>query len=130
MFSSLPALWLRIAVIYFAVAVSHGVWMGASGDHSQFPLHAHLNLLGWVSMALFSTIGAHFPSIANNVAAKIHFWIYNLSLPLMAFALHGVLTGNHSMEPVLGMVSAAMALAIFVFAGNVLFCLRNTPRTI
>jgi hypothetical protein len=49
--------WLRLAVAYFAVGVMLGVAMGASGDHSLFPLHAHINLLGWVSMALFGLIG-------------------------------------------------------------------------
>ncbi len=86
MSASLPALWIRIAVIYFAIAVLHGVWMGLSGDHSQFPLHAHLNLLGWVSMALFGAIGTLYPAVADNLPAKLHFWIYNAALPVMAIA--------------------------------------------
>ena len=44
---------LRIAVVYLLAGVSLGIFMGASGDHSMFPLHAHINLLGWVSMSLF-----------------------------------------------------------------------------
>lgn len=50
--------WLRLAAVYFAVGVILGVLMGASGDHSLFPLHAHINLLGWVSMALIGLTGA------------------------------------------------------------------------
>ncbi len=30
-----------------------GIWMGVSGDHSLAPTHAHLNLIGWVTMTLF-----------------------------------------------------------------------------
>ena len=125
MFASLPALWIRVAVIYFVAAVALGVFMGASGDHSLFPLHAHLNLLGWVSMALFGLLGKAFPGIADNLLAKLHFCIYNLALPVLAFALHGVLKGNADMEPLLGIMSAATAIAILMFAGNVLFNLQK-----
>jgi len=38
--------WFRLAAAYFAVGVMLGVAMGASGDHSLFPVHAHINLLG------------------------------------------------------------------------------------
>ncbi len=126
MFASLPALWIRIAVIYFAAAVALGVFMGASGNHSLFPLHAHLNLLGWVSMALFGLLGKVFPGIADNLLAKLHFWIYNASLPILAFALFCVLKGNAAMEPLLGIMSAITALAIALFVGNVLFNLQRS----
>ncbi|HET8710256.1 MAG TPA: hypothetical protein VFM32_02685 [Spongiibacteraceae bacterium] len=129
MFESLPAQWIRIAVIYFVAAVLLGVFMGASGDHSLFPLHAHMNLLGWVSMVLFGLLGKAFPGVANNLLAKLHFWIYNASLPVMVFALYGVLRGNAAMEPLLGIVSATTAIAILLFAINVLLNLQKTAKT-
>ena len=125
MFTSLPTLWIRIAVIYFVAAVALGVGMGASGDHSLFPLHAHLNLLGWVSMVLFGLLGKVFPGIADNLLAKLHFWLYNLSLPVLAFALYRVLKGHAGMEPLLGAMSVTTAIAIALFAGNVLFNLQK-----
>ncbi len=30
-----------------------GIWMGVSGDHTLGPAHAHLNVVGWLSMAVF-----------------------------------------------------------------------------
>jgi hypothetical protein len=125
MSASLPLIWIRIAVIYFVIAVAMGVYMGASHDHSLYPLHAHLNLLGWVSMALFGLLGKTFPNIADNLLAKLHFWIYNIALPVMAFALFRVLKGEAGMEPVLGMASAGTGVAIALFAGNILFNLRK-----
>ncbi len=125
MSATLPALWTRIAVIYFVVAVGLGVFMGASGDHSLFPLHAHLNLLGWVSMSLFGLLGKNFPGIASNRLAKLHFWIYNASLPAMAVALFGVLKGHSALEPVLGIISITTATAIVLFVINVLCNLQS-----
>ncbi|MFT3929593.1 MAG: hypothetical protein QM709_04755 [Spongiibacteraceae bacterium] len=125
MASTLPETWIRIAAVYFVIAVALGVFMGASHDHSLFSLHAHLNLLGWVSMVLFGLIGNAYPQLNQSLLAKLHFWIYNASLPVMAVALFGVLKGNAGMEPVLGIVSATTALAIVFFAANVLL---NLPK--
>lgn len=126
--TSLPVQWIRVAVIYFVAAVALGVFMGASGDHSLFPLHAHLNLLGWVSMALFGLLGKVFPGIAETLLAKLHFWIYNLALPVLVLALYRVLKGDAGMEPLLGAMSALTALAILLFAGNVLLNLQGSKR--
>ena len=43
---------LRIAVIYALVAMFLGITMGIREDFTQASTHAHLNLVGWVSMAL------------------------------------------------------------------------------
>jgi hypothetical protein len=29
-----------------------GIWMGVSEDHTLGPVHAHLNVIGWVSVAI------------------------------------------------------------------------------
>ena len=48
--------WLRIAAVYFVVAISLGLYMGMTEKFTEVPVHAHLNLLGWVSMALFGLV--------------------------------------------------------------------------
>ena len=35
-----------------------GEYMGANNDFTLAPLHAHINLLGWVTLALFGTFYA------------------------------------------------------------------------
>ena len=55
-------LWLRLAAVYFSLAVALGITMGIAGNHTLFPVHAHLNLLGWVSMALIGLIYRSFQS--------------------------------------------------------------------
>ena len=41
------------AVVAVLVGMSWGIVMAISQDHSAMPAHAHLNLLGWVSLFLF-----------------------------------------------------------------------------
>lgn len=108
--------WLRLAAVYFVVGVILGVLMGASGDHSLFPLHAHINLLGWVSMALFGLTGTAYPSVAAGRAAGVQFWMHNVGVPVMLGALLLKLKGVETAEPVLGVASIVVGLSVLLFA--------------
>ncbi len=109
--------WLRLAAVYFAVGVILGVVMGASGDHSLFPLHAHINLLGWVSMALFGLISAAYPSVSVGRIAMGQFWMHNIGVPVMLGALALKLRGGaEAAEPVVGVASMIVGLSVLLFA--------------
>jgi drug/metabolite transporter superfamily protein YnfA len=108
--------WFGLAAAYFAVGVMFGVAMGASGDHSMAPVHAHINLLGWVSMALFGLIGTLHPSICEGRVAAAHFWMHNLGVPLMLGALALRLKGVAAAEPVIGAASIVVGVSALLFA--------------
>ncbi|WP_018152662.1 hypothetical protein [Leeia oryzae] len=118
--SARSTIWFRLAVIYFAVAVTLGVGMGASGDHHLMPVHAHLNLLGWVSMTLFGLITHRFPAVGEGKLALFHFWVYNLSVPVMMVALTLRMNGMVAIEPLLGLTSGITWLAVMAFVIQVL----------
>jgi len=108
--------WFRLAVAYFAVGVMLGVAMGASGDHSLFPVHAHINLLGWVSMALFGLIGTVHPSITEGRVAAAQFWMHNVGVPVMLVALMLRIKGFQSAEPLIGVASVVVGCSVLLFA--------------
>lgn len=112
--------WFRLAVVYFAAGVALGVAMGASGDHRLMPVHAHVNLLGWVSMSLFGLLGMARPALTEGRLARWQFWLYNLGLPVMLLALAGTLLGQAALGPLIGIASAVVGLAVLLFAGLVL----------
>lgn len=114
------ASWFKLAVLYLIIGVALGLHMAKSGNHGMYPVHAHINLLGWVSMALFGLIYRQFPALAGNRLARAHFWLYNLALPVNMATLYMYLGGNADIEPVLGVASMVLGLAIAVFAINVL----------
>ena len=115
---------LRLAVLYLIVGVGLGLYMAASNDHSMFPVHAHLNLLGWVSLALFGMFYRVVPAAAATTLAKLHFWVYVpahfLQMVLLAMFFRGVT----AIEPALGAVSMLVGVAILMFAVVVW---KNTP---
>jgi len=107
--------WFRLAALYFAIGVMLGVAMGASGDHSLFAVHAHVNLLGWVSMALFGIIGTAYPSITEGRAAAAQFWMYNIGVPVMLGALTLRLKGVAAIEPLIGAASILVGCSVLLF---------------
>lgn len=109
----------RLAVLYLVLGVTLGLFMGMSGDHSMFPVHAHLNLLGWVTLSLFGLYYRALPAAAGTRLARLHFWIYvpaHFAQMVLLFALFG----NHpEVEPVLGMASLLVGLGILCFVAVV-----------
>lgn len=109
---------LRLAVLYLLVGVALGIVMAASKDHRLSAVHAHLNLLGWASMALFGLFYRAVPAAAGTKLAGAHFWIHNVALPIQMATLAMVVGGNPAVEPVLGAASVAIGIGLICFAIN------------
>ncbi|MCS3841514.1 drug/metabolite transporter superfamily protein YnfA [Pseudomonas sp. JAI111] len=107
--------WFRLAALYFAIGVVLGVVMGASGDHSLFAVHAHINLLGWVSMALFGLIGTVHPAMNEGRVATAQYWMYNLGVPVMLGALTLRLKGFTAVEPLIGAASILVGCSVLLY---------------
>jgi hypothetical protein len=50
----MTALWARTALLWFAVVVSLGFYMGISGHHEFGAAHAHIGVLGWLSSGVYA----------------------------------------------------------------------------
>lgn len=112
-------IWYRLALLYFVAGTGLGVFMGVSQDHTMFPVHAHLNLLGWASLALTGFIYDRFPAAAASRLYPVHFWLYNLALPVAMLALVLLFKGNEAFGPVAGIASIVLFASIVIFAVNV-----------
>src|ERR1700739_3237454 len=111
-------MWLKISVLYFALAVIVGAGMAASPHHDfrLMPVHAHLNLLGWVSMGLIGLLHLRFPALGEGKLAAVQFYSYQVGVPLMLVALSLFLTGTAGIEPIVGALSMIVVLSIVLFA--------------
>ena len=63
---------LVLAALSLIVGVSMGIFMAASHDHQLMPVHAHVNLVGWVSLALFGLVYRAYPELGRRRIAKLH----------------------------------------------------------
>lgn len=49
----IPTFCFIVAALAALAGMNLGIWMGLSQDFTLAPVHAHINLLGWVTMALY-----------------------------------------------------------------------------
>ena len=119
MSSGLGVMWIKASVVYFIMGVSLGIYMGASGDHLLIPVHAHFNLLGWVSLALIGLIYRQFPKAGSHRLATVQFWLHNAGLLVAMVLLIGLLHGNTALDPLIGVASVVIGASVVLFAINV-----------
>lgn len=117
-------LWLKIAVIYLVIGVAYGIVLSASHQYQFRGIHAHINLLGWATLALAGMMYHLYPSAARSRLGYIHFWLHNAPLPVLLVSLHFYVAGTAALEPVLALASVIIGLGILAFSANVLLNMR------
>lgn len=85
---------LRLAVVFALIGMALGYWMGASRDFAASPVHAHINLLGWVSMTLYGLFYRLLPLAALGRLPQAHFWTALIGLLIFMPALAAELLGG------------------------------------
>ena len=120
---------LRIAVIYVMVGAAMGLIMGITHQFQFAPVHAHLNLLGWASLALVSLIYQHHPRAAETKLAAVHFWLHNVGLPIFMVSLFLLLLGHPAAQAGVAVGGAITLIGIQVFAVNLLRSLRGPGQS-
>lgn len=68
------AFWFMVpGVISVLVGMGWGLYMAGNGDHVMMPAHAHLNLMGFVSFAIFAFYYHMIPGADAGTLPKLHF---------------------------------------------------------
>lgn len=114
---------LLIGTVYILVGLGFGMHMGASGDHTLAPLHAHINLLGFVLSILFALIYRSYAVMADSALAKIHFWLHQIGtlvLVIMLFLLLADKITEDGMAPVAPIAEMAILVGTALFGWNAL----------
>jgi cbb3-type cytochrome oxidase subunit 1 len=110
-------LWFVYAcIIYSIIGFSWGALMGGIADFRHFVdhrlhgnlivrAHTHINLLGWVEMAIFAAVYYLIPRLVRRPIysvklVKVHFWMHNLGLlgMVVLFTAAGIIGGVASVN--------------------------------
>ena len=118
---------IRVALLYMLVGLVMGLVMAISHDWKLLPVHSHILLLGWATMAIAGIVYIVVPSCANRKLAAIHFWGHNVGLPLMMVSLGLVEYGYGAAEPVIGIGSTIVLASLVAFVWNVFSVRANPP---
>lgn len=125
--------YLRMSVIYFIAGTVIGfgmlLWPAESGYYT--PVHAHLNLLGFMSMMIYG-VGYHIlPKFSGQLIyspaiMRAQFWISNAGLIGMALSWPFVIRDESSMLNSILIVSAFLSVAgVVLFAINILKTVKS-----
>jgi hypothetical protein len=125
--SRLPLAFFTAAVIYGLAGMAWGAYMGATENFTLAPAHAHLNLLGWVTLSLMGGFYALAGPRAPVRLGWINFLISNVGLLILIPALMKLLLGQASATPIVMAGTMITILGMLTFAAAVL-SLWATPK--
>src|SRR5690625_2623552 len=121
--------WAKAAVIYFVIGIGIGMYMSLSQVHHFRSLHAHVNLLGWASMALIAIFYRVFSPLEEHKLAPVTFWMYQIFFPMMMAGLFfGQMRLDQIAVPFVGFGGLFTAIAVVLFAVKVFGGMRSVSR--
>lgn len=109
-------LFFRAGILFLVVGIGLGLAMSISQNHDVIGAHAHINLLGWVTSALFGGYYALNPAKAEGLLPKIHFWLYTAGVVIMSVALYLLLKGDAGMTGAVAAGSLLTAAGVLIAA--------------
>ena len=104
----IDVMFILLAAFMLVCGVSMGVYMGAVHDFSLAPIHAHTNLVGWASLALFGIVYRIFPELKERRLAAVHL---GLAAPAALAFPFGIYLAIFAEWPFLSIVAALAWLA-------------------
>lgn len=108
---------IALAVVFALIGMGYGMYMAASENHLLAGAHAHNNLLGWVTMAIY---GLYYRAVPQAVGplATVHFWVTlvaNLIFPI------GIGMAILAITPALAAIGGGLEIiAMLIFGYTVL----------
>ena len=112
-------IYFGMAILYLLAGIGVGMHMSISQDHSAMGAHAHINLLGWVTSAIFGAYYALNPGKAEGWLPWTQFCLYAAGLIVMLPSLYLMMTGRPEVEPVVAAGSMGVAAGVLLFAAVV-----------
>ena len=112
---STASLFFLFAVLFALTGMAWGIQMSATHDHTLSPAHGHLNLLGFVAMAVFGTFYALSPEAGRSRLAKLHLGLAVLSVVVLVPGIVMAISGSGETLAKIGSVLTLLSMAMFGF---------------
>lgn len=107
-------IFITAALLCLLVGEGLGLHMGMNEDFLLAPAHAHLNLLGWVTLAAYGLLHRAYPALATSRMAAFQCWFAVASNILMPVGLAMMLLGGAATLVKVGSTAVILATLMFV----------------
>lgn len=111
----IPRLYFATAAVFALIGMIWGIVMSATADHSLAPAHGHLNLVGFVMIAVFGTYYALVPKATEGRLALIHYGLTVLTVIVMAPGIVFAINEDGEVLAKIGSVLAVLTMLIFLY---------------
>lgn len=101
--------------VFALLGMIWGIQMSATHDHTLSPAHGHLNLIGFVAMAVFGTFYALSPTAAVSRLAGIHYLLTVAAVLVLVPGIALAISGSGEVLAKIGSVLALASMALFTF---------------
>jgi cbb3-type cytochrome oxidase subunit 1 len=127
----------RISLAFFTVAVLCGLagmgwgsYMGATQHFDMAPAHAHLNLLGWVTLSIMGGFYALTGGPRSKGLGLANFILSSAGVVVMVPMLARLLSGHEKeVGPLMPIPEVAVILGMLCFLGSVILVWRKPAAT-
>ncbi len=109
-----PRLYFATGAVFALIGMLWGIQMSATTDHTLSPAHGHLNLIGFVAMAVFGTYYALIPKAGAAKIALLHYGLTVLSVLVLIPGIVLAIEGEGDILAKLGSVLAVLSMLLFL----------------
>ncbi len=132
--SKITVWFIRLAIIYFMLAILLGLHMSVTGPvYPWMPIHVHFNLLGWMSMMIYG-VGYHILPRFSGVplwSDKLSYWqLWLANIGLVGMAAGWVVRSSSGSPMLLLAFSLVEGLSIVFFALNMFKTIKAAPAPV
>jgi hypothetical protein len=103
------------AICYAILGIALGIWMGINQDFAPRHIHAHINLLGWTSLALYGLVHRAWPELRLHPLARLQFWTAMAGTPIFLIGLPLAMFRDQPVGAIVGSLLVLLAALMFGF---------------
>ena len=111
---NLPFYFIFLAAIFALLGMFYGMYMAGSENHLLASAHAHNNLLGWVTMAIYGLYYRAVPGAVGGLAT-VHFAVALVANLIFPFGIALAILGTTPLLAAIGGGLEIIAMLIFAF---------------
>lgn len=101
------------AAVFALCGMVWGIQMSATHDYLLSPAHGHLNLIGFVIMAVFGTYYALTPQAAQTSVAKFHYILVMVTVVMLVPGIVLAILERTAVVAQIGSILAVLSMAMF-----------------
>jgi hypothetical protein len=106
-------MFIAAALIYSLIGMTLGIGMGIAQKFGYAHVHAHINLIGWATFALYGLVHKGWPALRAHPLARIQFWVAIVGAPVFLIGLPFAMIDDQPIGAIVGSMLLLLAAVLF-----------------